>query len=80
MAKNDLSWLGFFIRLLFALVLVYTTYNPSGYSFYHWAKEALLAEPLCLQRRSPCLAFYCSSAGPFISEQPSDHWASLDYF
>jgi len=35
MAKNDFSWLNFFIRLLFALVLVYASYNPSGYSFYH---------------------------------------------
>lgn len=48
MAKNDFSWLNFFIRLLFALILVYASYNPSGYSFYHWIKEALAADPLAI--------------------------------
>lgn len=32
----DNQWKGFGIRLVFALILVYTTYNPSGYSFTHW--------------------------------------------
>lgn len=27
----------FGLRLLFAIALVYLTYNPSGWSFYHWA-------------------------------------------
>jgi hypothetical protein len=27
---------GFIWRLLFALVLVFLTYNPFGYSYYHW--------------------------------------------
>lgn len=44
MAQKDFSWPNFFIRLLFALILVYATYNPSGYSFFHWAKEALFGE------------------------------------
>ena len=48
MSKNDFSWLNFFIRLLFALILVYASYNPSGYSFYHWAKEAFAAETLAI--------------------------------
>jgi len=26
-------------RILVALVLVFLTYNPSGYSYYHWLKE-----------------------------------------
>ncbi len=30
------QWKGFGLRLLFALILVYATYNPSGYSFTHW--------------------------------------------
>ncbi len=34
--NNDISWTGFSIRLLFALLLVFGTYNPEGYSFYHW--------------------------------------------
>ncbi|MBS1269335.1 MAG: hypothetical protein MAG794_00284 [Gammaproteobacteria bacterium] len=31
-----LSWSGYFLRLLFALVLVFATYNPEGFSFFHW--------------------------------------------
>ena len=53
MAKNDFSWPNFSIRLLFALFLVYGSYNPSGYSFYHWASEALSTSPMTL---SPPLA------------------------
>ncbi len=30
----------FLTRLLFALVLVYASYNPTGYSYYHWANHA----------------------------------------
>ncbi len=37
MAKEGIGGLGIFLRLLFALVLVYATYNPEGISFYHWA-------------------------------------------
>jgi len=29
----------YLLRLVFALVLVFVTYNPSGYSYYHWATE-----------------------------------------
>jgi hypothetical protein len=31
----------YLLRLVFALVLVFATYNPSGYSYFHWAKESL---------------------------------------
>lgn len=41
MAARQFSWNSFFIRLIFALILVYATYNPSGYSYYHWFKGAL---------------------------------------
>jgi len=27
------------IRLLFALLLVFLTYNPEGYSYYHWVTQ-----------------------------------------
>lgn len=27
---------GFFLRLIFSLLLVFATYNPTGYSFFHW--------------------------------------------
>ena len=30
---------GFFLRLLAAAILVFTTYNPSGKSYYHWLSE-----------------------------------------
>lgn len=32
---------GFLLRLLFAVLLVYLSYNPSGYSYYHWANDAI---------------------------------------
>lgn len=48
MAENKFNWQSFVIRLIFALLLVYGSYNPSGYSFYHWAKEALLGDSLNL--------------------------------
>lgn len=32
---NDLSFTGFLMRALFALVLVLVTFNPSGYSYVH---------------------------------------------
>lgn len=41
MNRETLSWSGFMIRLLFALVLVYATYNPQGYSYYHWIRASL---------------------------------------
>lgn len=48
MASNKFTWQSFFIRFGFALILVYATYNPSGYSFYHWAKEGLFGEAVAL--------------------------------
>lgn len=30
---------GFLLRLLFAIVLVFLTYNPSGYSYSHWLQN-----------------------------------------
>jgi uncharacterized membrane protein YdbT with pleckstrin-like domain len=29
----------FFFRFLLSLLLVFSTYNPTGYSFYHWATD-----------------------------------------
>lgn len=45
---------GFLWRLLFALILVFTTYNPSGYSYYHWAHAILYTDDTVL---SPPFAF-----------------------
>jgi hypothetical protein len=38
-AYKGLTWSGFFLRLLVAFMLVFSTYNPSGYSYYHWVVE-----------------------------------------
>lgn len=40
-AYKGLTWAGFFLRLLAAIVLVFSTYNPSGWSYYHWVSENL---------------------------------------
>lgn len=35
----DISWQGFLIRFIAGLVLVFSTYNPEGYSYFHWVKN-----------------------------------------
>jgi hypothetical protein len=40
-AYKGLTWSGFLLRFLAAFILVFTTYNPSGYSYYHWVSENL---------------------------------------
>jgi len=37
------SWGGYFLRLLFALVIVFATYNPLGYSIFHWIQAQAAA-------------------------------------
>lgn len=37
MATPGISWSGVFVRIAFAVALVLLTFNPSGYSFYHWS-------------------------------------------
>lgn len=41
MASKAFNFQSFFIRLLFALILVFSTYNPSGYSFYDWIRTGM---------------------------------------
>ena len=48
MADKNFSGQNFIIRLVFALALVFLTYNPSGYSFYQWAKEALVNDTISI--------------------------------
>jgi hypothetical protein len=36
MSVPGISWSGVFIRIAIAVALVLATYNPTGYSFYHW--------------------------------------------
>jgi len=43
---GELSLAGFGLRLLFAAALVFLTYNPSGYSFYHWLRRSIEADSL----------------------------------
>lgn len=33
---GGISWSGVVLRIVFAVALVLLTFNPSGYSFYHW--------------------------------------------
>lgn len=37
MANSSFSWGGFMLRLISALILVFASYNPEGYSYYDWA-------------------------------------------
>jgi len=36
---HTLTFQGFLIRFVFALLLVMLTYNPSGYSYAHWVQN-----------------------------------------
>lgn len=48
MAASRFTIQGFLIRFVFALVLVYASYNSSDYSWFHWAKETLFADSLTI--------------------------------
>ena len=41
MASNGFTLSSYLARLIAALVLVFATYNPSGYSYYHWFEQSL---------------------------------------
>ncbi|MDD5033190.1 MAG: DUF6524 family protein [Methylococcaceae bacterium] len=41
MQKDSLASSGILLRFVFALALVYATYNPEGYSYFHWIKASL---------------------------------------
>ena len=36
MSVKNFSFVSFLVRFVLALVLVFCTYNPSGWSWYHW--------------------------------------------
>ena len=38
---QELTWPRFLIRLFFAFILVFATFNPSGYSYFHWLKATM---------------------------------------
>lgn len=40
MAVKRFSFVSFLVRFVMALLLVFCSYNPSGYSWYHWITQA----------------------------------------
>jgi hypothetical protein len=38
-ADSKFGWDSFFVRFIFAIVVVFATYNPEGYSYYHWIAD-----------------------------------------
>jgi len=45
-AEPEFGFGGFLLRFVMALVIVLLTYNPSGLSFFHWARDAFLGSSL----------------------------------
>lgn len=48
MTTNVFSWTGFWLRALFAFLLVAATYNPTGYSFSHLTLRQSQVLPLSM--------------------------------
>ncbi len=47
MSAKGFNFVSFLWRLVAALILVFATYNPSGYSYFHWVEQSLPAfDPL----------------------------------
>ena len=40
--RTNFTWINYLIRLTAALVLVFATYNPSEWSFFHWVQPATI--------------------------------------
>ena len=38
---RSFGWDGFLVRFVFAIIIVFATYNPEGMSYYHWVSETL---------------------------------------
>lgn len=38
--KNSFGWDGFLLRFVFAVIVVFASYNPEGQSYYHWIIES----------------------------------------
>ena len=44
---KQLTWAGISVRFVFAVLIVFATYNPEGYSYYDWGiKNFFPLEPL----------------------------------
>jgi hypothetical protein len=42
---KDLTWGGIAVRFLAALLLVYFTFNPTGFSWFHWTIKPMIDMP-----------------------------------
>lgn len=51
MEGEGVSWKGVLGRFVAALVLVYGTFNPEGYSFFHWAVNPLIRGQMDIVRQ-----------------------------
>jgi hypothetical protein len=40
-SRKSFGWDGFILRFVFAIIVVFATYNPEGVSYYHWIYDAL---------------------------------------
>jgi hypothetical protein len=45
---SSFQFSGFLMRFIIALVLVFLSFNPSGYSFFHWAPQQAFPLPVLL--------------------------------
>jgi len=41
MAEKGITWAGILLRFLVAVVLVFATYNPDEFSYFHWMRGDL---------------------------------------
>lgn len=57
MASAGFSWSGFIARLAGALLLVFATYNPEGWSYFHWVFRPRPGETGLLHGFTPIKAF-----------------------
>lgn len=55
--REELGLGGMLVRFLFALALVYATYNPTGYSYFHWLAGWLHGAPRSGWLAAPALKF-----------------------
>lgn len=62
MLAERFSWAGLLFRFLAALLLVYATYNPEGYSFFHWAVEPVFTPSEVAVGGSVALKFFSGSS------------------
>ena len=41
--QKSFGWDKFIVRFIFAIIVVFATYNPEGHSYFHWVYEDLPA-------------------------------------